>query len=252
MPAAPQTVEAAGDDGALVTTIGAICQAWPDAVQQEIEQFNLIRAFVSIPMSRLESGMKAGRVVFAWSEILSWLSAPPSGHSPQEALELQLPLGVIASQKKVNVGQNIPDLFGGTAKQAPGAPASGEVAEPIVQPFTGEWTPQEIVRQIAVLPGVSGTLLATADGLLVAGNAPAPLNTETLAAFLPQIFGRMSSYSEEVKLGALRAVTVNTDSGPCAMFKAGKLYLAVVGKPGESVPETTLLKVAAEFAKSTQ
>jgi predicted regulator of Ras-like GTPase activity (Roadblock/LC7/MglB family) len=78
---------------------------------------------------------------------------------------------------------------------------------------------------------------------------PPPLEAETLAAFLPQIFGRMSDCAEEVKLGALRAVTVSTDSAPCAMFKAGQLYLAVVGKPGQSLPETMLLRIAAQLAK---
>jgi len=283
MPEPLKPAEEAGDEGTLATTIGAICQSWPDAIRQEIEQSNLGEASVLIPMSRLETGMKAGRVVFLWSDLIGWLSVTPSAQSSQGAAELELPLGVIAPlfigkhraatpRKKVSIGQNIPDLFAGFAKSAASAPAPAPaVAAPVAaapaaalapeqnalgelfgQPSRKEWTPQEIAQQIAALPGVSGSLLATDDGLLIAGQVPQPLKAETLAAFLPQIFGRMSSYSEEVKLGTLRAVTVSTDSAPCAMFKAGKLHLAVLGKPGQSLPEPMLLRIAAQLAKHNQ
>jgi predicted regulator of Ras-like GTPase activity (Roadblock/LC7/MglB family) len=286
LPEFPKPTVPAGDEGTLVTTIGAICQSWPDAIRLEIEQSNLSGASVSIPISRLETGMKTGRVVFAWSELIGWLSAPPSAQSSQGATELELPLKVIAPlfigkhraptpQRKVSIGQDIPDLFAGLAKFPASAPAPAPVPAPAPaaampvtavpavapapeqnalgelfgQPSKKEWTPQEIAQQITALPGVSGGLLATVDGLLIAGQVPPPIEAETLAAFLPQIFGRMSSYSEEVKLGAVRAVTVSTDSAPCAMFKAGQLYLAVVGKPGQSLPETMLLRIAAQLAK---
>jgi predicted regulator of Ras-like GTPase activity (Roadblock/LC7/MglB family) len=289
-PELPKPAPPSGDERTLVTSIGAICQSWPETIRQEIEQSNLAGASVFIPMSRLESGMKTGRVVFAWSDLISWLSAPLPAQSSQGDAELELPLSVIAPlfigkhraaspQRKVNIGQNIPDLFAGLAKSpapAPAPPATAPAPSPAVaapvaaapsaaaapqqnalgelfgQPSKEEWTLQEITLRIAALPGVSGSLLATADGLLVAGQVPSPLKTETLAAFLPQIFGRMSSCSEEVKLGALRAVTVSTDSAPCAIFKAGPLYLAVLGKPGQSLPEPMLLRIADQLAKQNQ
>jgi predicted regulator of Ras-like GTPase activity (Roadblock/LC7/MglB family) len=267
----PAPAARAGDEGTLVTTIGAICQSWPESIRQEIEQSDLVGASVLIPINRLEAGMKAGRVVFAWSDLIGWLTAPPSTRSSQGGAELELPLGVIAPlfmekhraaapQKKVSIGQNIPDLFAGlaksalaapvaTARAAAQAPAQNALGGISGQPSKEDWTPQEITQQIAALPGVSGSLLATADGLLVAGQVPLPLKAETLAAFLPQIFGRMSSYSEEIKLGALRGVTLSFDSAPCAMFKAGALHLAVLGKPGQSLPEARLLQFAAQLAK---
>jgi predicted regulator of Ras-like GTPase activity (Roadblock/LC7/MglB family) len=279
-PAAP-----VGDDQTLVTTVETICQSWPEEIRLEIEQSNLAGASVVIPMTRLETGMKAGRVIFAWSEVIGWLDSPPAEQSSQGAVELELPLKVIAPlfigkrrvatpQKKVNLGQELPDLFAGLAKTAapapapatapaaaapvavatpaPPAPKRDVLAELFGQPPRDEWTPQAIAEQIAALPGVSGSLLATADGLLVAGQVSPPLTSETLAAFLPQILGRMSSYTEEIKLGALRAVTINTDSARCAIFTAGTLHLAVLGKPGQSLPEATLLRVADQLAKHNQ
>jgi predicted regulator of Ras-like GTPase activity (Roadblock/LC7/MglB family) len=274
----------------LVFAIAAICQSWPEAVRQEVEQFNLGGASVAIPMSRLDAGMKVGRVVFKWSELIAWLNTPSPAQTSQGTADVELPLSVVAPlfigryragvpRKVVTVGENIPDLFGGATKPAAAAPTPAPapvvavpVAAPAVavpaaaapatvhsalgelfgQPSKDEWTPQEIVQQIAALPGVSGGLLATADGLLVAGQVAPPLNNETLAAFLPQILGRVSSYSQEVSLGTLRAVTISTDSALCAMFKAGTLYMAALSKPGQSLPEATLLRVAAQLAKRNQ
>jgi predicted regulator of Ras-like GTPase activity (Roadblock/LC7/MglB family) len=298
---APKPAPPAGDEDPLVTTIGAICRLWPDAIRQEIEQFSLGGAYVSIPMNRLETGMKTGRVVFTWNELVGWLNPPPSALSPHGMSQLELPLNVIAplfvgkrraltERKKISIDQNIPDLFAGFGKPPAPAPAPAPVPQPppaitppaimppvaappvpvapvaavpapapapvknalgelLGQPTKADWSPQEIARHIASLPGVSGSLLATADGLLVAGQVPPPLDAETLAAFLPQILGRISTYSAEVKLGALFAVTMSTDSAPCVMLKAGALRLAVVGKRGQSLPEPVLLRIAAQLDK---
>jgi predicted regulator of Ras-like GTPase activity (Roadblock/LC7/MglB family) len=126
------------------------------------------------------------------------------------------------------------------------------LGELLGQPSKADWSPQEIAQSIAELPGVSGSILGTTDGLLVAGNAPPPLDAETLAAFLPQVLARMSASSAEIKLGELGAVTLNTESGPCAIFKAGALHLAVIGAPGQSLPERTLMRIATYMAKPNQ
>jgi len=64
----------------VVTTVGALCETWPEAVRQEIDKTDTRNASVSIPLSRLEAAMKAGRVVFAWSELRGWLNPPPAKH----------------------------------------------------------------------------------------------------------------------------------------------------------------------------
>ncbi|HEX3716781.1 MAG TPA: roadblock/LC7 domain-containing protein [Verrucomicrobiae bacterium] len=270
------------EEGALDVPIATICESWPDTVRQEILQTGLAESSVSIPMSRLESGMKAGRVVFPWAELMGWLATPPASQSSQGDTILEIPLKTIAPlfmakrraatpQRKVFVSQSIPDLFGGLVKPAADAPPASSPAsapasaapvpapapqpdklgELFGQPSKSEWSPIEIAQQIAALPGVSGSLLATTDGLLVAGHVPEPLSAETLAAFVPQIFSRVSGYSEETLIGTLRGITLRTDIAPCAMFRAGKLYLAVLGKRGECLPEPLLLQIASELSKRT-
>jgi predicted regulator of Ras-like GTPase activity (Roadblock/LC7/MglB family) len=282
-PPPPQPVMPVVEEGSLDVPIATICESWPETIRQEILQTGLAESSVSIPMSRLESGMKAGRVVFPWAELMGWLTTPPAAQSSQGDTILEIPLKTIAPlfmakrraatpQRKVFVSQSIPDLFGGLVKPAADAtpasapasaaptpaapvPAPGpqpdKLGELFGQPFKSEWSPIEIAQQIAALPGVSGSLLATTDGLLVAGHVPEPLSAETLAAFVPQIFSRVSGYSEETLIGTLRGITLRTDIAPCAMFRAGKLYLAVLGKRGECLPEPLLLQIASELSKRT-
>ena len=130
---------------------------------------------------------------------------------------------------------------------APSVPA--EVAEPASET---ELTPQEVVEWILTLSGVAGALLASNDGLLVAGQLPAPLEAETMAAFLPQILMRIGICTEEIRLGKLRSVMLLVGKTPCAMFRAGALSLAVLGQPGQTLPEAALERMAGELARQNQ
>jgi predicted regulator of Ras-like GTPase activity (Roadblock/LC7/MglB family) len=130
---------------------------------------------------------------------------------------------------------------------APDIPA--EISEQ--RPET-DLTPQEVVEWILTLPGVAGALLASNDGLLVAGQLPAPLEAETMAAFLPQILMRVGICSEEIRLGTLRSVMLLVGQTQCAMFKAGALCLGVLGQPGKTLPAAALERMAGELAKQNQ
>jgi predicted regulator of Ras-like GTPase activity (Roadblock/LC7/MglB family) len=237
-------------------------------------------------MNRLETAMKTGRVVFTWGELIQWLDVSSATVStPHQQTSLELPLKVIAPlfmsqqrapvvQKNVVVGDNLPDLFAVPAKpSAPPAPVPApaapvpQVAAPVPvaavapvdvlgeifgHPEKKEWSPQEITQKINALPGVAASLIAMSDGFLVAGGLPPPLKSETMAAFLPQIFGRLAHYSGEIQLGALTSLTLLAGQTPCTIFKTRALYLAVLGKPGETLPDVLLQRVAGELAKRNQ
>ena len=70
-----------------------------------------------------------------------------------------------------------------------------------------------------------------------------------MAAFLPQIFGRVSQSAGEMQLGPVSSVVLAAGQGRCAIYKTGKLYLAVLGHPGAALPEAMLGRIAAEIAK---
>jgi len=266
-------------------------------VRNEIQQFQLTNATISIPVNRLEPGMKTGRVAFTWGELCGWLSITvPSSANGDTVVEL--PLKVIAPlflaaprtvkpRKAVSIGENVPDLFAGVSKPvapqpeaepaaAPAAPlrmapavalptpvpsvtppvrvpvpavSANVLGEIFGHPSKGDWTPAEIVQKIQAMPGVAGALLASRDGLLVAGQVPPPLKTELIAAFLPQMLSQISNCTEEVHLGTVHALRLSTGQTNCLMLKAGKLCLAVLSKPDQKLPEAVLERIASQLAQ---
>ena len=302
---APVPAPQAAVGNALVVRLSLLCESWPEPVRQEITQSKLTEASVGLPLSRVDAAMKTGRIVFTWGELVQWLDvSSASASSPHQATSLDLPLKVIAplfmaqrkapvDQKKIVIGENIPNLFEGLAQpsvQATPPPAPVPVAEPVAavapappalvpepvpevvvpipaapaaapasvlgeifgQPAKKEWSPQEITQKINAMPGVAASLLAMSDGLLVAGDLPAPLKSESLAAFLPQMFGRMNHYAGEIQFGSLSTLTLQSGTTQCAIFKTGALYLAVLGKAGEPLPDALLQRVVGELAKRNQ
>ena len=221
-------------------------------------------------MSRLEQGLKMGRVVFRWGDLCQWLQPPPPERPTANSdAALELPLKVVAPlylarrrswtapRKQASVADipdDIPVLFSrisgapGTAS-ATAPPPAGGLGEIFGMPGRVEWTPEEICRRICALEGVAGSALATSDGLAVAAQLPPGLNGDTVAAFLPQILSQASQSAGEMQLGPVTGVALTAGQARCAIYKAGKLYLAVLGDAGAALPEAALGRIAAELGK---
>jgi predicted regulator of Ras-like GTPase activity (Roadblock/LC7/MglB family) len=261
----------------------AVSGAWPEPVRQEIEQSKLGSAAIWIPVSRLEPGMKTCRVVFTWAELCGWIKPPvrPPVHGESQ---VELPLKIIAPlflakhraatpRKIVSVDEEFPQLFSGRNRSAAPTPetkptpapalvvlpspselaaAPNVVGEILGQPSKKDWAPQEIIQRILSLPGVAGALLASNDGLLVAGQMPEPMKAVTMAAFLPRIFTHTGLCTGEVQLGTLRALRLSAGPALCVICKAGTLYLAVLGQPGQTLPEAAVEQLAVELALQNQ
>jgi predicted regulator of Ras-like GTPase activity (Roadblock/LC7/MglB family) len=138
------------------------------------------------------------------------------------------------------------------AAAAPANPNAKNLAELFGEPGKRNWTPNEIVQRTSQLPGVGGALIALQDGLLVANCMPTTWKSETIAAFLPQIFGRMSQYVKELSMGDLISVTVAVEQGTLQVYKAGIIYFAAVGKPDEGLPLAALNLIARELSRHTK
>ncbi|HTD87953.1 MAG TPA: roadblock/LC7 domain-containing protein [Candidatus Binatia bacterium] len=126
------------------------------------------------------------------------------------------------------------------------------LAELFGEPGKRNWTPNEIVQRTAQLPGVAGALIALQDGLLVANCMPQGWKTETIAAFLPQIFGRMSQYVKELSMGDLISVTVAVEQGTLQVYKAGIIYFAALARPDMNLPFAALNLIARELSRHTK
>ena len=119
--------------------------------------------------------------------------------------------------------------------------------------FTSRYaTPQEIITRAMALPGVVGALVALPDGLKVASQIPSDLNADTLAAFLPQIFDRVSQSTKELRMGALNNFNFTVGNVPWKIFRANAVYFAAFGCAGEPLPAVQLAALAAELDRKKQ
>jgi predicted regulator of Ras-like GTPase activity (Roadblock/LC7/MglB family) len=125
--------------------------------------------------------------------------------------------------------------------------APEDIGELFGQPGRKNWTPSELVQRASLLKGVAGALIAMQDGLMVASHLPPGLNGETIAAFIPQMFGRMMQYSKELKFSQANNMTIIVDDIPLKIFRSGGVYFIVLGRAGEPLPEPHLSIVAAQL-----
>ncbi|MCS7090048.1 MAG: hypothetical protein RMN51_04590 [Verrucomicrobiota bacterium] len=135
-----------------------------------------------------------------------------------------------------------------TALMRSGSAASGSAGSS----STTEWvrrstTPKDVVSRAVALEGVAGALVALPDGLSVASQVPAHLNVETLAAFLPQIYSKVSQCTQELRMGALNNLSFTVGNVPWKVFRVNNLFFAAFGHAGQPMPTAQLAALAAEL-----
>jgi hypothetical protein len=108
-------------------------------------------------------------------------------------------------------------------------------------------TPNEIVSRAAALDGVVGVLIVLPDGLMVANRLPPDLNADTFGAFLPQIFGKVSQCTKELRMGDLNNLNFTVGNVPWKIFRGNAIFLAAFGRRGEPLPTAQLAALAAEL-----
>ena len=107
--------------------------------------------------------------------------------------------------------------------------------------------PNEIIERAMKLPGVIGSIIALPDGLKVAHQLPPELNADTVAAFLPQLFSRVSQCSKELRMGELNNLNFTIGNVPWKIFRVNAVYFAAFGRGGEPLPTAQLAQLAAEL-----
>ena len=108
-------------------------------------------------------------------------------------------------------------------------------------------TPNEVVSRAAALEGIAGALIALPDGLMVANQLPADVNADTIAAFLPQIFSKVSSCTKELRMGDLNNLNFTIGNIPWKIFRVNAIYFAAFGRAGQPLPTAQLAALAAEL-----
>ena len=117
--------------------MGDLSERWPEPLKAEIREANLASAVVNIPVSVIEPGLKRGRIIFPWQQIRAWANA--GGTSPNDGIELELPLKVVTAlyferralnrpTSRTAVDRSIPNLFFGFPSAEMEAPVSAPAA----------------------------------------------------------------------------------------------------------------------------
>ena len=131
------------------------------------------------------------------------------------------------------------------------APQVDESAEKKTSPSTDFLsryaTPNEVVSRAAALDGVAGALVALPDGLMVASKLSADLNGDTIAAFLPQIFGKVSQCTKELRMGELNNLHFTVGNVPWKIFRVNAIFFAAFGRAGQALPTAQLAALAGEL-----
>lgn len=133
--------------------------------------------------------------------------------------------------------------------QAGSGPASRPTPAPGTSFKSRFSTPNDVVQKAAALEGVAGALVALQDGLLVASKLTPDVSGDTLAAFIPQAFVRVSQTTKELRMGDLNNLNFTLGTTPWKIFRVGSLFFAVYGRPGEPLPTAKLAGIAAELER---
>jgi hypothetical protein len=113
-------------------------------------------------------------------------------------------------------------------------------------------TPADVIRRTMELKGIEGVMIVLHDGLMVASELPPYLDADTAAAFLPQIYDRLSQCIGELRMGPLSHLRFNVGSASWLVFRQTSVYFAVFGRQGELPPEPQLAALAAELDRNRQ
>jgi len=220
LPAAPRVAPA---QPTIFAHLGDLCENWPESLKGEIMNSPLAQASVPLEGELIVPGLKRGRVTMTWKQLRT-LARPSSAPSPNDHLELELPLKVIAplflaaqknpakSQTKTNVSAEIPDLFFGFPQPA----AAAQVIPPLPKP--AEQKPQD-TNYFAV--GDKNEAAPTDDTTLRRAEVPQtdftsrqahPKDVAARAAALPGVAGSVVALQDGLRVASEVPADLNADT----------------------------------------
>ena len=145
-PAAPRPEPA---QPTIFAALWDLAEIWPEELKEEISRTALANVSVPLTGNLVAAGLKRGRITMSWKQLRT-LAKPSSPASPNDNVELDLPLKVIAplffaaqknqgmARKAVKVSEEIPNLFFGFPQAAPAAPEAPVAAPKPVEKKTSD------------------------------------------------------------------------------------------------------------------
>lgn len=254
-PPPPAPAPAISDSETLDFTLSDLWKSWPENLKSGILSHE--KATLSIPVKSLTPILQRGKAVFTWLETKDWFN-PSIGHTlmgQEDKALLQFPMELLVpaymkSQKGGSSAKplsppemdSIPDLFGSrpqlvssSAPEAQSADDRGSSDDQAPQ-ADGLLVPAKLVQEALKLSEVIGAFLASSDGLLIHGELPDSMKKETFAAFIPQIYDRVSKYTKELRLGELNYLSLSIGETGMLILKSSEIYFAALGQQGKPLP----------------
>lgn len=262
VPAAPAPVS--DPNQCLSIEVERVVGAWAAPIQAAVRRVAPEGCLIRVPLAEVETKIKQGKVAFTWAQIRGWLNTQLSNPLVEHETDtVELPLAVVAplfmahrkvpdSRTRPDSHAAIPDVFAGSSRKPAGgvSPAPIAVNSNLPTETAGGTTrndgdesgaaPAALVNLVCKLPGVGGAVIATRDGLLVARQLPAEVPADPIAAFLPQMFQRLTEYVAEMKMGCPTQFTFVSEGRVFAVHKTHDNYLIILGRLGENLPEAPI------------
>ena len=216
-----------------------------------------LRVIAPLFLSRNKQAAPAHQKVEVDENIPNLFFGFPQGESAAVALEQQQAAPAapaIAEEPEANftpAAKSSVDTNFYTWNESTDAPQVDASAEKKSSPGTNFLsryaTPNEVVSRAAALDGVAGALVALPDGLMVASKLSSDLNGDTLAAFLPHIFGKVSQCTKELRMGELNNLHFTVGNVPWKIFRVNAIFFAAFGRAGQPLPSAQLAALAGEL-----
>jgi predicted regulator of Ras-like GTPase activity (Roadblock/LC7/MglB family) len=214
----------------LLAPLAALSESWPEPLKAEIELLDLTHAQVALPTSLVEPALKRGRVIFAWRDLRSWIQNVAVAVSVHDAIELELPLKVLAplyvtrqrnggATKKVSVSEEIPNLFFGFPQPEPAsAPPAPAASAPI--PMPSSLPPAAVVPPLpetnfftrAGQPQVTDSEFKRKGGTDFSSRAATPNEVVSRALQLPGVVGAVIALPDGLKVASQIPADLNGDT----------------------------------------
>ena len=206
----------------LLVSLDDLAEAWPEALRNEIQRGQFANSDVPLARNFVDAGLKRGRVTMAWKELRT-LVKPSSPTSPNDALELELPLKVLApaffdtqknggAKKKLVVTEEIPNLFfgfpqGNAETVASPAPTSGLQKPADTNFFTSD---NEEVSPLRM--GAPAIISATAPQTDFVSRHTHPQEVVARALILPGVAGAVVALADGLRVASQVPETLNGDT----------------------------------------
>ncbi len=181
---APAAIQAGPD---VLVPLDELSQSWTPSVRNSLRQTDGLAHHVRIPVGRVEDGLRKGRLQVALSELRQWVVPPladlpgTSGTDPSLELSLTALAQAYLRLRSSGIEEKAHDSIGVTTEQTLPWSETRASAPAVMGPL-------EFVELLAGFRGVSGTVLASSDGLLVGSRVPEGFDPEAMAAVLPRLY----------------------------------------------------------------